>query len=1458
LSQEETFQLVVHGVLLDTSHACPDNALCLRLGKISGSLSESFKDDKARLEELLKSILRLSNPACLCNGKKDLGCPVQFAKVLIATNTCGRLLKWATTLNLPQNRAMVDLLQLTVVKVICTFLVLVANLSIDVCVGDLDEFVAEEDTGEDILDLLSKSFCSMSSNILPQLSVLFRRAMLGDVSEEESAKKFIVCPFFLPVYLHCLVSCDAEKRNDELETLTLLLQRKENIAAAVQYHDWQEGFMLLTMMSTIADQMKYFSKPEPADDDKKPSGKKQENLNMRVSQLAMVMFADLIVHNFSQDQDRCSSDVVMLPRGSLRALFNKGSASSSASSQSSPTGMLLEGFDLLEDMFGWSDVVIEQQRKVLATLANTIQNLKAPFFQTFGLDQWKTTLNIMFAFENFFYFSPPSKMILLRVGQSTYRERTQHLYKISEKNMPRHRQDRHFRAVGVHLEQKGSCGDTNLAEKVVGFLGTLIHHYDIFFQTVCQEEQNKSMSEEASRLNMRLQKEMSFFQQTLSYFRSIEGKTKTVLNKESQVRPNCEKEVSEALEQRRLWRERSKAMSPDLVLIFSNAPRAKPAKLAKDLAGYGDQAAKLRVVSSKDPLNKSKHKFKNATTAREYYLEKMKMRKDQAAREKLLQEKEKQKQIEKQMEEFERVLALQKERYEEEKRSIEEKVALEKEAKEKLAAEKARIEQQERDRLIEEEKRRKEDAMGPQSLEVVFDDEEDAVPDKFQLLCTACKEPLQFENIFEKDGSPYCEKDFRSLFCSCHECGKAVQSDDSYITIDAQSNGERDMKKKSGLLGKDNKKETIYYHQACLKCSVCRCSLHVDSEGASDSALFEGENQIFCKTHYMERFGKKCAKCDTYIEKDPIHAIDQWWHLKCFCCKHCDKSLQFDGFRVPDNEEVAYYTSKLFSQKSGRDRMSALDSIHIKVSMSSTVNLSLPAPPPGSSLPPAAHPTLPTPPGAHPTLPTPPGAHPTLPTPPGAHPTLPTPPGAHPTLPISLTTPNQPHPTLPTPPGAHPTLPIPPASSASSALPASPASSTSSNTIHPTLPAPLPGAGTEIISGAKILRKPNKPLPAIAVSPPETALLTPTKPHSSIAAKKITVPSPQSSNAKKVTIPIPQSSTLLPPAPKSRKSNSVDLKNNLQRHPFCDECFASCFKKQCPRCNEQIYEWDDGIRVGEFKVPFHTQCYYCALCEPNRAAEQAKDDKQAELRKRLMAMTSRSSETPKDANLLLGADDTLYCKSHFVEKFAPKKACQICQGDIHPENAPGITVSEKDFHIACTRCFTCQVSLSDGKTQCYIHNPSKDVLGFYCEEHYKLVVSPPCSRCSKPIATGGMSIKGEKFHEDCIRCKQCNCKLQLRSDGDDKLTLVNKKTPGSDTPKLELFCALHARSLQGKAPQCPQCSQKLSGKVVAIAGSRYHVACFQCFECKKSFDSSFRCLPYPDTQKLYCIEHFPK
>lgn len=48
--------------------------------------------------------------------------------------------------------------------------------------------------------------------------------------------------------------------------------------------------------------------------------------------------------------------------------------------------------------------------------------------------------------------------------------------------------------------------------------------------------------------------------------------------------------------------------------------------------------------------------------------------------------------------------------------------------------------------------------------------------------CTQCKIPLDPENFYEKNGKPYCEKDFHNLFSpKCAGCIKPIKGTVRYL-----------------------------------------------------------------------------------------------------------------------------------------------------------------------------------------------------------------------------------------------------------------------------------------------------------------------------------------------------------------------------------------------------------------------------------------------------------------------------------------------------------------------------------------------------------------------------------------------------------------------------------------------------------------------------------------------------
>ena len=60
----------------------------------------------------------------------------------------------------------------------------------------------------------------------------------------------------------------------------------------------------------------------------------------------------------------------------------------------------------------------------------------------------------------------------------------------------------------------------------------------------------------------------------------------------------------------------------------------------------------------------------------------------------------------------------------------------------------------------------------------------------------------------------------------------------------------------------------VPYHAAHLCCSQCKTSFidENDPEGSDLQGILVEKGQIYDSKCYNERFGKKCASCDVYIE----------------------------------------------------------------------------------------------------------------------------------------------------------------------------------------------------------------------------------------------------------------------------------------------------------------------------------------------------------------------------------------------------------------------------------------------------------------------------------------------------------------------------------------------------------------------------------------------------------------
>ncbi|CAF0947776.1 unnamed protein product [Adineta ricciae] len=90
-----------------------------------------------------------------------------------------------------------------------------------------------------------------------------------------------------------------------------------------------------------------------------------------------------------------------------------------------------------------------------------------------------------------------------------------------------------------------------------------------------------------------------------------------------------------------------------------------------------------------------------------------------------------------------------------------------------------------------------------------------------------------------------------------------------------------------------------HYHGVCINCSECHIKL-LDE-------CYSRNGVIYCKEHYFNKFGNKCASCGYSVLPTEIirRANDFVYHLQCFSCLICHRQLKTgDEFYVIADEKL--------------------------------------------------------------------------------------------------------------------------------------------------------------------------------------------------------------------------------------------------------------------------------------------------------------------------------------------------------------------------------------------------------------------------------------------------------------------------------------------------------------------------------------------------------------------------
>ncbi|XP_049646619.1 LIM domain-binding protein 3 isoform X3 [Suncus etruscus] len=85
------------------------------------------------------------------------------------------------------------------------------------------------------------------------------------------------------------------------------------------------------------------------------------------------------------------------------------------------------------------------------------------------------------------------------------------------------------------------------------------------------------------------------------------------------------------------------------------------------------------------------------------------------------------------------------------------------------------------------------------------------------------------------------------------------------------------------------------WHPEEFNCAYCKTSL-------ADRCFVEEQNNVYCERCYEQFFAPICAKCNTKIMGEVMHALRQTWHTTCFVCVACKKPFGNSLFHMEDGE----------------------------------------------------------------------------------------------------------------------------------------------------------------------------------------------------------------------------------------------------------------------------------------------------------------------------------------------------------------------------------------------------------------------------------------------------------------------------------------------------------------------------------------------------------------------------
>jgi len=131
--------------------------------------------------------------------------------------------------------------------------------------------------------------------------------------------------------------------------------------------------------------------------------------------------------------------------------------------------------------------------------------------------------------------------------------------------------------------------------------------------------------------------------------------------------------------------------------------------------------------------------------------------------------------------------------------------------------------------------------------------------------CAHCGVELGNKNFFERDGRPYCERDYHELFSPrCAFCEGSIL--DKCVTA----------------LGRT-------WHPEHFCCAAC-------GDPFGEAGFHERDGKAYCRADYLRLFAPRCAGCQQPVSENYISALNGQWHPECFVCKDCQLSFENGSF----------------------------------------------------------------------------------------------------------------------------------------------------------------------------------------------------------------------------------------------------------------------------------------------------------------------------------------------------------------------------------------------------------------------------------------------------------------------------------------------------------------------------------------------------------------------------------